>query len=54
MKKKIMIRSIIIFAIGFIVYESYSVIEMFNKTNNIEEVNTTNILSNDKSIAIIE
>ncbi len=52
MKKKIIIKCIIIFAIGFIIYESYSIVEMFNKTNNIEEVNTTNILSNDKSIAI--
>ena len=53
MKKKIILRSIIIFVIGFIIYESYSIVEMFNKSNTIEEVNTQKVLSNNKSIAIM-
>ena len=53
MKNKIVIRSVIILVIGFIIYESYSIVEMVTNTNNIEDVQTQELISNNKSIAIM-
>ena len=53
MKNKIVIRSVIILVIGFIIYESYSIVEMVTNTNKIEDVQTQELISNNKSIAIM-
>lgn len=54
MKKKIILRSIIILVIGFIIYESHSIMIMLKNSHKIEEVKPINTLKNsDKSIAIM-